>query len=60
MKSSTTTIGNGVELIVADSDELLWRGTMKLESLRSPLDVQILPDDRHEEALLPDYSLELG
>jgi hypothetical protein len=32
---------------------------MKLESLRSPLDAQILPDDRHKEALLPDYSLEL-
>jgi hypothetical protein len=60
MMSSTAMIGAGVKLTVADSDELLRKGTTKLAILRLPLDAILLPEDQGEEALLPDYSLELG
>jgi hypothetical protein len=58
--SSMAMIGDGVELTVTDSDEFLRNGTTKLEILRLPLDAILLQDEQREEALLPDYSLELG
>jgi hypothetical protein len=53
-------IGDGVELTVTDSDEFLRKGTTNLGILRLPFDAILLQDDQREEALLPDYSLELG
>jgi hypothetical protein len=44
---------------LADSDELLQKGILKLARCSPPLDALLLQDDPQSEALLPDHLLEL-
>jgi hypothetical protein len=53
-------IGGVARRTVADSGELLQKGTAKYGQLRPSLDALILSDDKHGLALLLDHLLELG
>jgi hypothetical protein len=47
------------KLPVADSDELLRKGTLKLACLGPPLEAQLRPDDLRDDSELPGHSKEL-
>jgi hypothetical protein len=58
MRCSTASIVDGNEHNLMDSDELLWKGILKLARCSPPLDALLLQDDPQSEALLPDHLLE--
>jgi hypothetical protein len=59
MRCSAALIVDGNEHNLADSDELLWKGILKLAWCSPPLYALLLQDDPQSEALLSDHLLEL-
>jgi hypothetical protein len=59
MRCLAASIVDGNEHNLADSDEILQKGILKLARCNPPLDALLLQDDPQSKALLPDHLLEL-
>jgi hypothetical protein len=60
LRWSTGVIEGRNRLTVADSGEVLWKGTTKSSRSHTLMDAMLLPEDLDVEAELPRYSTDSG